>query len=110
MWKRLLARCDEDVRDTVACRYRGLFAEETGIALFVMLLLSYCLPAFLLWVKVIPFDFRFQTLVAMTAVYALKALYSAADLGFITPRSAVRSRPPLPNNSQTNLTALLGPR
>lgn len=38
MWKRLLARCDEDVGDTVDSRYRGLFAEETGIALMAIVL------------------------------------------------------------------------
>jgi hypothetical protein len=29
-------------------------------------------------------------------VDALEALYAAAEIVFITPRSAVRSRPPLP--------------
>src|SRR6266403_2935636 len=32
-------------------------------------------------------------------VFRLEALYAAADLVFITPRSAVRSRPPLPIKS-----------
>lgn len=50
-----------------------------------MVLLSYCLPAFLLWVKVIPFDFRFQTLVAMTAAmigYTVIRKFTLKDLGF----------------------------
>lgn len=53
--------------------------------LFVILLLSYCLPAFLLWVKVIPFDFRFQTLVAMTVAmigYTVIRKFTFKDLGF----------------------------
>src|SRR5215217_9500832 len=32
-------------------------------------------------------------------IYTWKALYAVADSGFITPRSAVRSRPPLPMES-----------
>ena len=34
----------------------------------------------------------------------LKACCAVADLGFITPRSAVRSRPPLPTSSITSIT------
>jgi membrane protease YdiL (CAAX protease family) len=54
-------------------------------ALFVILLISYCVPAFLLWVKIIPFDFRFQTLVVMTIAmigYAVIRKFTLKDLGF----------------------------
>src|SRR5712692_8637908 len=41
-------------------------------------------------------------------VFRLEALYAAADLVFITPRSAVRSRPPLPilSTSQAKAASL----
>jgi hypothetical protein len=54
-------------------------------ALFVMLLLSYCLPTFLLWVEVIPFDLRFHTLIVMTGAiigYTVIRKFTLKDLGF----------------------------
>jgi len=50
-----------------------------------LLLLSYCLTAFLLWARIIPFDLRFQTLVFMTTVmicFTVVRKYSLKDLGF----------------------------